>query len=128
VADGALVRVKGLQELQRDFKRMSKDLDKDLVKQLKKAAEPVELTAEDYAMSKIRNMVYSPRWAGMRISVTAARDLVYMVPSARGGRRRGEGLGGLLQREMDLALAQNEKQVLDNIDDYLGNLGEEYGF
>ncbi len=122
------VRVKGLKELQADFKSMSKDVDKDLVKQLKKVADPVKNDAESMAMSRITNM--TPRWAGMKIGVTAARDVVWMKPSARGrgGRSRPNFAELLFTRSMDPAVVQNENHIINGIDDYLGNLGSEYGF
>jgi hypothetical protein len=126
----ARVNVRGLGELQRDFRKMSKDLDKDLVKQLKEAADPVKVEAKSLALTEIRNMVYSPRWAGMRIGVTGARDLVYMVPSAkgRGGRSRSNLSGLLFDKAMEPALERHEEDVIERIDQYLGNLGDEYGF
>lgn len=127
MATGA-VRVRGLRELQRDFKKMSKDLSKELRKELKEAAEPVRSSAEKLALGKIRNMPRSPDWAGMRTGVTARS--VYVVPSRR--RRGGSGRTNLatllLERAMDPALQENEDKVVDRLDDMLGRLGDGYGF
>ena len=125
------VRVIGLRELQRDFKRISKDLDKGMTAELKKAAAPVADQGERLALTRIRNMPATPHWAGMRIGVSAARGSVYMVPSAkrRGGGSGRPNLGGLLlTRAMEPALEDKQNEVLESMEDFLDRLGRSNGF
>jgi hypothetical protein len=53
-----------------------------------------------------------------------------MVPSAkgRGGRSRSNLSGLLFDKAMEPALERHEEDVIERIDQYLGNLGDEYGF
>jgi hypothetical protein len=127
MATGA-IRVKGLKELTRDFKKISKDLSKEVTRELKDAAEPVRTGAEQLALGQIRNM--TPRWAAMRIGVSAAQGRVYMVPQARraGGSGRANLKGLLLDRAMDPALEQHADEVKDNINDVLGHIFDHNGF
>ena len=124
------VRVKGLRELTRDFKRMSKDLDTEVTQELKRVAEPVRVTAERLAISRIRNMPGSPRWAGMKVGVASGRGVVWMRPSARrrGGSSRPNLGAMLLERSMDPALDQKQGEVVEGLDRMLGRLGGDYGF
>jgi hypothetical protein len=122
------VRIEGLRELQRDFKRISKDLDRGLTKELKDAAEPVRTEASMLALSNITNIPRTPRWAGMRIGVSR-RGSVYVVPSAR--RRGGSprpNFGGLLLEQMDRAVDNKEAEVLRNVESWLDKIGDNYGF
>lgn len=132
MASGATVRVEGLRELSRAFKRISKDLSDDLVKELKAAGDDVKEDAESFALGRIRNMPQSPRWSGMRIGVARAQGLVYMVPLARSRRRPGGGrsnLGDLLMdRAMDPALEKNAAGVVRKVDDLLDRLAGVNGF
>jgi hypothetical protein len=126
------VRVRGLKELSRDFRRISKDLSDELVDGLKEAADGVRSDAEDLALGKIRNMPLSPHWAGMRIGVSRAQGLVFMVPAARSRRRKGSGRSNLknllLERAMDPALAKNADGVVKNVDNLLGKIAGQNGF
>jgi hypothetical protein len=127
VADGTGVKVKGLKELQRDFRRISKKVDKGLSAELKQAAEPVKTEAQQLALGRIRGMPRTPRWAGMRIGVATGR--VYVVPSAR--RRGGSprpNLGGLLLEQMDAAVEAKQAEVLERMEDWLDHIGDGYGF
>jgi hypothetical protein len=128
VATGA-IRVRGLRELQRDFKKISKQLSQEVKDSLVEAADPVKQSAQELALGEIRNMPESPRWAEMRIGVTARS--VYMVPQAR---RRG-GHGGrpnlanlLLERAMDPALERRADDVVRGVDAALGHLFDRNGF
>ena len=129
MATGA-VRVHGLKELTRDFQKISKTLSKEITKELKDAAEPVRTGAEQKALSSIRNMSATPRWAVMRIGVSRAQGSVYMVPQARraGGSGRANLKGLLLDRAMDPALEENADKVKDNINDVLGHIFDDNGF
>ena len=127
MATGA-IRVRGLRELQRDFKKMEGSLSKEVKSGLKEAAEPVKETAQQLALSRIRNMTSSPDWAEMRIGVTARS--VYMVPQRRrrGGSARPNLSPLLLERAMDPALEQRADDVVARVDKVLGHLAGENGF
>jgi hypothetical protein len=131
MATGA-VRVRGLKELTRDFKKISKDLSKELRKELVEAAEPVKQSAQSLALGKIRNMPRSPHWAGMRVGVSQAQGVVYMVPAARSRRMRGRSRPNLanllLERAMEPALVENELLIVERVDFMLGRLAHEHGF
>ncbi len=129
MASGA-VRVRGLKELNRAFRALDKSLSKDLTDELKKAADPVKDEAEHLALSQIRNMPRSPQWAEMRIGVSKAQGLVYMVPVQRGGRRwsRGKFKGILLRESMRPSVENKRGEVIEQIDDWLDRWGGEEGF
>lgn len=127
MATGA-VRISGLRELQRDFKKISRSLSKELRAELIKAADPVKDRAEALALSEIRNMPRSPDWAGMRVGVTAKS--VYMVPFRK--RRRGTGRanlkGLLLDRAMDPALDEKQGEIVESVGQMIDNLADRNGF
>lgn len=129
MATAGAVHVKGLRELTRDFKKMSKELDDEVTDELKRVAEPVKQVATRYALGHIGNMPRSPRWAGMRVGVAKGRGVVWMRPAARrrGGSPRSN-LGPLLQREMEAAVENKEQEVVNGLDKMLGRLGGDYGF
>ena len=128
----AAVRVRGLAELNRDFRRFSGDISTQLVDGLKEAAEDVRTDAEQLALGRIRNMPRSPRWAGMKINVARGNAAVRMYPKARSRRRPGGGRSNLanllLDRSMDPALEQNAAGVEKKVDDLLGRLASKNGF
>jgi bacteriophage HK97-gp10 putative tail-component len=131
VAVGA-VRVRGLRELNRDFRKISSKLSDELRDALKEAAEPVREEAEGLALGKIRNMPRSPRWAGMRIGVSRAAATVYMVPAARSRRSKGGSRPNLanllLDQAMDPALDNKQDSVIKRVDDMLEHLFSRNGF
>lgn len=128
MATGA-VHVRGLKELTRDFKRISKDLDTKLVSELKEASEPVRKGAEDLSLTRIRNMPRSPDWATMRVGVSRAKGLVYIVPAHRRGRGSSRpNLSGLLLEQMETAVEQNEDEVVRRVDGMIERLGNRNGF
>ncbi len=83
---GGTLRVEGLSELQRAFKIVGDDLPGDLRDGLRKAAEPVEQTAERLTRVSL-NRGQVPWWQ-MRIGVTRAS--VYMAPQQRGRKGRDQ--------------------------------------
>ena len=129
MATGA-IRVKGLKELTRDFRKLSKTLSKEVTRELREAAQPVATGAEQLAVGRIRNMSRSPQWAVMRIGVSNAMGTVKMVPQQRGGRSSGRPnlKGLLLEKAMDPALEENADKVKDNINDVLDNIFDDNGF
>ncbi len=124
----ATVRVKGLSELNRDFKKMDRDLSKELRKSLKEAAEPVKDAAQELALTRIGNMPRSPDWAGQRVGATARS--VYIVPKRRrrGGSPRPNLANLLLEQAMEPALEEKSDEVAGRVDRMLGELGDDNGF
>lgn len=124
-----VIRVDGLRELERAFRLVSKDETKLLRKELKAAAQPVKLAAEGKAVSEIRRMPHSPRWAVMRLGY--ARNLVYMVPKQKGVRGRGPRARRnlsqlLLNRAMIPAVEQNRGQVEQRVQNVLDTIGRQW--
>lgn len=133
MATGTTVRVSGLKDLSRALSRIDKGVAKtELVEPLKAAGEDVKRDAESFALGRIRNMPLSPRWAGMRIGVSQAQGVVFMVPQARSRRGRGTSRPNLsrllLERAMDPAKEKNAANVERKVDELLGRLAGENGF
>ena len=123
------VRVTGLAELNRAFRKMSGDLDKELRQSLKDAASPVADLAESLALSRIRNMPRSPDWAGMRVGVSG-KAVVYIVPRRRNrgnpGRPNLKGL--LLSQAMEPAAEQKQDEVVKGVERMIDKLAGKAGF
>jgi len=119
------IRVHGLKELTRDFKKISKDLDKLVTAELTDAAKPVQTKADELALSEIRNMTSS--WARMRIGVSRARGVVFMVPASRGRKYKRPNLGGLLMdRAMWPAAEEERDDVVEALGEMIDRLGGKY--
>jgi len=120
------LEVTGLKDLQRSFRRISKDLDKALKVELAAVAEPVRIAATGLAMSEIPNM--TDRWSQMRIGMS--RYVVYMVPKAHKLRRRGGQESRpnlstlLLDRAMTPALDDNTEAISAGMERMLDRLTE----
>lgn len=116
------VRVRGLRELQRDFRKMSGDLPKELRSELKEAGQIVATEAARLFRDR------DPRSAAS------------IVPRVRTGlvaveQRRGKTTGqhkefGVLQMREALlpGLAAKQEDVLDRLDKMLDRLGGANGF
>lgn len=116
------VRVRGLRELQRDFKRMSKDLSKEVRDGLRKAAEPVREEA-----TQLFERYDAASASGYRVRVRA-RGV-----SVEQSRRRTTGqhpeFGALQMRRALLpALERKQDDVVKGVDEVLGQLAGENGF
>jgi hypothetical protein len=127
MASPDIIQVQGLRELSRAFKVADKALTRDLRKSLRQAAEPVRSEAENLAVGTIRNI--GVPWSRMRIGVT--QSAVYLAPRERGrkttpARRRPNLATLLLGRSMEPALAHNENEVVQRIDDMLLTVGAEW--
>lgn len=126
------VRVTGLRELTRAFRGISREANKRLRLELIRAAEPVKTQAQNLALTQIHNMPRSPHWADMRIGVSAAKGLVYMVPQARSrgakGGSRPNLKGLLLERSMDPALESQQAVIVYKVGQMFDNLADDYGF
>lgn len=124
-----VIRVEGLRELERAFRLVSKDETKLLRAGIKGAAQPVKLAAEGKAISSIRRMPHSPKWAVMRLGY--ARNLVYMVPKQKGVRGRGPRARRnlsqlLLNRSMIPAVEQNRAAVERAVQHVLDTVGRQW--
>jgi hypothetical protein len=123
------VKVHGLKELTRSFKKISKDLDKQLTGELLDAVEPVKDLAQSKALTQISGMSGSPNWATMKTTVGRAKGTVLMLPASRGRKYSRANLADLLlQRAMDPAVAEKQDHVVNAIDDLIGDLADKVGF
>ena len=116
------VRVKGLKELQRDFRKMSREVSKEIRDGLREAAEPVRAEASSRFSS-----IDARSAAGYRVAVRTR------CVSVEQRRRRTTGrhpeFGSLQMRRALLpALAAKENEVVDGVDHVLGKLAGENGF
>lgn len=116
------VKVKGLRELRRDFRRIDKSLDKEVREGLKQAAEPVRQAAAD-----LFSGVDARSAAGYKVRV---RQRGVAVEQSR---KRTTGLHpefGTLQMRRALlpALASREGEVVEAVEDILDRLADRNGF
>jgi hypothetical protein len=81
------VVVQGLRELNRAFANTDREIRLGWKADQRQIAEPIRQDAEQKAMSSIRRMPASPKWARMRTGVT--RTMVYVAPRQRGARTAG---------------------------------------
>jgi hypothetical protein len=119
------IRVEGLRELQRAFKRADAALQKDLRTGLRLAAEPVRSAAESLALENIRRI--GVPWSRMRIGVT--QKTVYVAPRERGQKGRDRRLKRpnlfdlLMGRSLQPALDQNISRVEASMETVLDTVG-----
>jgi hypothetical protein len=124
------IRVEGLRELQRAFRRADPVLRKELRAGLRLAAEPVKTSAEQLALSEISHMTIP--WSKMRVGVTQRE--VYVAPRQRGIKARGDDprrrrnlFDLLLGKSLEPALAQHLGDVeleLEHVIDSVGRAWE----
>ena len=119
------VRIKGLRELQRDFKRLSKDLDKEITDELKKAAEPVRSLAEQRILGSLSKM--TPAWSIQRVGVSRAKGSVYIAPKPKRGGGTSRAIGGVLLAEMEAAAFEKEDTVVNALEHMIDRMGNHYG-
>jgi hypothetical protein len=119
--------VDGLTQLNRVFKHAPADVRKEYRRELRTVAEPVRSDAERLAVSKIRRVRSSPKWARMRTGVTLKE--VYVAPRQRGVKGRGRDrmrrprFGNLLgERATQPALRRNEHRIVDDFEAMLDRL------
>lgn len=117
------VRLEGLRELTRAFKKADRTLAAELRVGLHAAAEPVRADAERLAVEAIPRI--GVPWSRMRVGVTTRE--VYVAPRQRGSRiphRRRPNLAALLLgRSMVPALNDNRQAVIRGVDAVLGSVG-----
>jgi hypothetical protein len=119
----ATVRVRGLRELQRDFKKMGGGLNKDIDRELRQAGQIVA----DEARSRFAG-ISAASAAGFR---PRTRGFGRVVVEQRKGRTTGlRGDYGALQMRRALlpALGAKQDEVVKALDQMLGHLGGENGF
>jgi len=133
VVDRPAVLVEGEQQLFRAFAKADRESRLFVRREFRAIAEPTRREAEALALSQIRNMPKSPKWAGMRTGVT--QKLVYVAPRQKGARGRRAGrrpnLADLLMgRAMEPALRRTEpgierrvERAFDDIVDHFNHGG-----
>lgn len=123
------IRVEGLRDLQRAFKRADALLNRELRATLRDVAEPVRADAEQLAVDRIPRI--GVPWSRMRIGVT--QRLVYIAPRERGKQSRRNpllkrpNLAGLLYgRAMGPAVDRNEHQIISGFEHLLDTVGRDW--
>jgi hypothetical protein len=131
------VAVRGLKQLTRDFKKMSKDLSLDLTWELQEAADPVRKLSEEYILRggggfpAMRNMPATPFYADMRIGVDVGRGVVYVAPAWSRGTGAGSPRPNVAMEfgwRMEGALEDKEDEVFSGVDAMLDRIANEFGF
>lgn len=125
------VIVKGLRDVNAAFAHTDREIRLGWRAGMRQVAEPVRRDAEASALTGIRNMSASPRWARMRVGVT--RQMVYVAPRQRGVRTAGDrglarpNLAGLLMsRAMQPALDRHEQEVNANFERLLDRVADDF--
>lgn len=121
------IRVEGLRELQRAFKRADGVLQHELRDGLRAAAEPVRLDAEREAVQSITRI--GVPWSRMRVGVT--QKIVYVAPKKRGvkgrdSRLRRPNLFRLLLTAMEVAAGRNQARVTQGLERVLDDVGRSF--
>jgi hypothetical protein len=121
--------VKGLRDVNAAFAHTDRDLRLGWRAGMRQVAEPVRRDAQESAMSAIRRMPGSPKWARMRVGVT--RTMVYVAPRQKGTRGRGPAgrsrpnLGDLLMdRAMQPALERHEHEITARFEHLLDHVAD----
>jgi hypothetical protein len=126
---GPVVVVRGQRELSRAFAKADRDIRLEWRRRLRAVAEPVRRDVEELALTRIRNMPKSPKWARMRTGVT--QRLVYVAPRQRGthgrGPRRRSNLADLLMdRAMQPALNHHRADIERAVDRLLDEIADDF--
>ena len=134
MATGA-VYVKGLAELNRDFRKISKELSKETKKALAKAAEPVARQTEEYIVSGGGGF---PGMRGVRgrsayvkdMRIGATNKSIYVAPawSSNAGTIQGAILAMQINFRMEGALEDKSDEITEALDKALGHLFDDNGF
>jgi hypothetical protein len=110
---GALV-IKNFEALNKTFKQAPKELRLKLRGEYRKMADPVRMTAESLAATRIRNLAEGSPWARFRLGIT--QKLIYIAPRQKGSHGRGpsrrKNMGNLLAyRALGPAIEQHEQRI-----------------
>ena len=121
--------VSGLGDLNKAFRLAGKESSLELRVSLQRIVKPVRVGAEARALTSIRRMSESPKWAGMRTGVT--RHSAYVAPKQKGvcgrGPRRRKNLAPLLlNRAMLPAFDANRGVVRHELDRMLDEVGRKW--
>lgn len=118
------VALRGQRELLASLKHADRETRLGVRRELREIAAPVAATAEQLALTTIRGMARSPKWARMRVGVT--QKLVYVAPRqkgvrgrGRGGRRRPNLADLMMDRAMQPALHRHEAELEQSLDHML---------
>jgi len=119
----------GFRELNLAYKGAERDVRLRWRANLRRVAEPVRRDIERLAMSSIRRMPGSPKWARMRVGVT--QRVVYVAPRQKGTHGRGRGrrpnLGDLLMdRAMEPGLERNEEEMFHNLEQLMDRIAADF--
>jgi hypothetical protein len=116
--------------MQRALSLLEPAILKQLNADLKKAGEPVAVSAETFALEGIRNMKKSPKWANFRVGSYVG--VIYIAPKQKGtkirAKRRPNLAGLLMERAMEPALSVNESLVAGAADAAVGTAVKSMGF
>lgn len=119
----ASVKVKGLAELQRAFKRLESDVAKEIESELREAG---KIVADD---ARRRLAPVSPYSAmGIRPRVRGFGRVEVEQSRRRTTGTRPDWGDLIMKRDLLPALSQNEEKIVQSIDRMLGRLGGEQGF
>ena len=131
------VRVRGLKQLTRDFKKMSADIGRDLTWELQEAADPVRKLTEQYILQGgggfpgMRNMPPTSYYSEMRIGVDVGRGVVYVAPAWSSGTGAGSPRPNVAMEfgwRMEGALEDKEDEVFSGVESMLDRMADEFGF
>lgn len=115
------VRVTGLKETVRAFNKLDRSLARETQKELKKVATPVVRGGQ----SKIA------RYAGASVSTIGTRisgASVFVTQRARKVTGKRGDFGRLQMRLLEEALDENEREVIDGLEDFLDRFTSSEGF
>ncbi len=118
------VKVHGLKELNRAFARASKDARREVRHVEGEIAEPVRRDAESLASREISHI--GTQWSAMRIGVT--RKSIYVAPKRRnrGGSKRPNLAGLLMDKAMQPALKKNQDNIEARVELALDKLADHF--
>jgi hypothetical protein len=116
------IRVEGLAELQRDFRRIAKDLAKEVREELRKAAEPVRREAQALfsPVSADSAAAYKVRVRQRGVAVEQSKRRVTGLRPDYGRLQMGRALIPALERKAD--------GVVDDLGEMLDKLADRNGF
>lgn len=117
----ATVRIRGLKEVNRAFRRLETGIDKELKDGLKKASEP---TAEQ-ARSAISRY---PGASTSTIKPYASQKGAVVRQSQRKRTGKHPGFGALQMQHLLAALDDNQDQIMGDVEKLLDHLTREEGF
>lgn len=128
MAQGAAVRVDGLDDLVRAFNAADRELKADLKDALLEAGAPVRRDAQILAPAQIRNLGAGDPWARFRLMSLAGGSQVAVAPVERGRKGRGNQryrrprFKQRLLMPMEQALVRNRSHVVARLDAMLAEV------